>query len=106
MTANVRKWAVVVCNEYKVNPVNISWKWGGDEAPIVDQYMYSGVEVLKYLSWDTHMAKVVERVNTHVGQMDVILTDSHLDTRIKRCILTNVKVPKPEYAGEVWEVNA
>ena len=37
--------------------------------------------------------------------MDVILRDSHLDTRIKRCILLNVIVPKLEYAGEVWEGN-
>ena len=37
--------------------------------------------------------------------MDVILRDSHLDTRIKRCIPLNVIVPKLEYAGEVWEGN-
>ena len=42
----------------------------------------------------------------HVGKMDAIPTDSHLDTRIKRCILMNVIVPKLEYAGEVWEGNA
>ena len=41
----------------------------------------------------------------HVGKMDAILTDSHLDARIKRCVLINV-VPKLEYAGEVWEQNA
>ena len=38
--------------------------------------------------------------------MDAVLTDSHLDTRIKRCILMNVIVPKLEYAGDVWEGNA
>ena len=38
--------------------------------------------------------------------MDVILRESQLDTRIKRCILRNVIVPKLEYAGEVWEGNA
>ena len=37
--------------------------------------------------------------------MDVILRDSHLDTRIKRCIVLNVIVPKLEYAEEVWEEN-
>ena len=37
--------------------------------------------------------------------MDVILTDSHLDNRIKRYILTNVKVPKLEYLEEGWEEN-
>ena len=40
---------------------------------------------------------------THV---DAILTDSHLDSRIKICILINVIVPKLEYAGKVWEGNA
>ena len=38
--------------------------------------------------------------------MDAILTDPHLETRIKTCILVNVVVPKLEYAGEVWEGNA
>ena len=38
--------------------------------------------------------------------MDAILTDPHLGTGIKSCILTNVIVPKLEYAGEVWEGNA
>ena len=38
--------------------------------------------------------------------MDAILTDSHLDTRIKICILINVIVPKLEYAVEVGEGNA
>ena len=38
VTANVRKCAVVVCSEDKVNPVNFKWKWGEDDLPIVDQY--------------------------------------------------------------------
>ena len=33
--------------------------------------------------------------------MDAILTDSHLDTGIKICILINVVVPKLEYAGSM-----
>ena len=37
--------------------------------------------------------------------MDAILTDPHIDNSIKICILTNVIVPKLEYAGEVWEGN-
>ena len=38
MTPNVKKCAVVACNEDKVDPVNFKWKWGEDELPIVDQY--------------------------------------------------------------------
>ena len=38
--------------------------------------------------------------------MDAILTDPHLDTRIKIYVPMNVIVPKLEYAGEVWEGNA
>ena len=45
VTANVKKCAVVVCIEDKVNPVTFKWKWGGDELPIVDQYTYLGVEI-------------------------------------------------------------
>ena len=37
VTANV-KYAVVVCNEYKVNAVHFKSKWGEDELPIVDRY--------------------------------------------------------------------
>ena len=37
--------------------------------------------------------------------MDAILTDSHLDTRIEICILTNVIAPKLKNA-KVWEGNA
>ena len=38
--------------------------------------------------------------------MDAVLTDPHLDTRIKICILMNMIVPELEYAGDVWEGNA
>ena len=38
--------------------------------------------------------------------MDAISSDSHLDTKINRCILINVIVPKLEYAGEVREGHA
>ena len=38
--------------------------------------------------------------------MDTILRESQLDSRIKRCILRNVIVPKLEHAGDVWEGNA
>ncbi|MEP2874451.1 MAG: reverse transcriptase domain-containing protein [Hyphomicrobiales bacterium] len=91
VTANVKKCAVVVCNEDKVNPVNFSWKWGEDELPIVDQYTYLGVEISKDCSWDTHIAKVIGKGKAQVGKMDAILTDSNLDTRIKRCNLMNAK---------------
>ena len=39
--------------------------------------------------------------------MDAILTDRHLDTRIKMCILINAIVPRLlEHPGEVWGGNA
>ena len=106
VTVNVKKCAVVVCNEDKVNPVTLKGKWGEGELPIANQYAYLGVEISKGCSWDAHIAKVVGQGKAHVGKMDEILTDSHLDTRIKRCIMINVIVRKLEYAGEVWEGNA
>ena len=69
--------------------------------PLVDHYTYLGVEISQYCSWDTHIAKVIGNGKARKGKMDTILTDSHLDTRIKRCILMNVIVPKLEHAGEV-----
>ena len=64
---------------------------------IVDHYTYFG---------DEHINKVIETGKVQIGKMDVILRESQLDVRIKRCILRNVIVPKLEYEGEVWEGNA
>ena len=64
-----------------------------------------GVEISKDCSWDTHIRKVIGKGKAQVGKMDATLTGSHLDTRIKICILTVVIVPKLEYA-EVWQENA
>ena len=89
-----KKCAVVVqYNEHKVNPVTFKWKWGDDELPIADRYTYLGVEISEQCSWDARKAKVIGEGKSHVGKMDAIITDSHLDTRIKRCILMNVIVP-------------
>ena len=44
---NVKKCAVVVCNEDKVNPGTFICKWGEDELPIVDRYTYLGVDISK-----------------------------------------------------------
>ena len=48
---------------------------------------------------------MIGKDKVHVGEMDAILTDSHVDTKFKRCILMYVIVPKPGCA-EVWEENA
>ena len=44
---------------------------------------------------------MIGKGKAHVGKADAILTDSHLDTRIKLCILMNVNVPKLEYPGSM-----
>ena len=49
---------------------------------------------------------MIGNAKAHVGKMDAILTDTHLDTRINRCILINVIAPKLEYAGEILEGSA
>ena len=41
----MKKCAVFVRNENKVNAVNLKWKWGEDELPIVNQYAYLGIEI-------------------------------------------------------------
>ena len=52
------------------------------------------------------MAKVIRKGKSHVGKIEVILTDSHLGSTIERCILMDAIVPKREYAGDIWEVDA
>ena len=59
VTANLKRCAVVVCNEDKVKPVTFKLKWGQDELPIADQYTYLGVEISKGCTWDAHIAKVI-----------------------------------------------
>ena len=49
----------------------------------VDQYTYLGVEISKNCSWDAHINKIIGKGKAQIGGMDVILRDSHLDTRIK-----------------------
>ena len=44
--------------------------------------------------------KVIGKGKAHVRKMDAILTDSHLDTKIKKWILMNAVVPKLQYAGK------
>ena len=107
VTANVKKCAVVECNEnIEVNPVNLKWKWGKGELPVVDKHTYLGVEISKDCSWDAHIAKVIGQGKSQVGRMDASLTDPHLDTRIKMCMLVIVIVPKLKYAGDLSERNA
>ena len=62
---------------------------------------------IKILFWGyTYIANVIGEGKAHADKMYAILTDSHLDSRIKRCILMNVIVPKLEHAAEVLEGNA
>ena len=42
LSANVKKSAVMVCNEDKQKPVEYRWKWGVEELAVVDQYTYLG----------------------------------------------------------------
>ena len=50
----------------------------------------------KEYSWDAYIENVIGTGKIHVGEMDAILTDSHLETRIKRCILIALIAPKLE----------
>ena len=47
---------------------------GADEQPIVDQGTYLGVEISpKDCFWDAHIAKVVGKGKSQVGNIDAIL---------------------------------
>lgn len=47
----------------------------------------------------------IEKGTAEIGRVDAIRRHPHLETRIKRCILTDVIVPKLEHVEEVWEGN-
>ena len=64
------------------------------------QYTYLGVEISKYCAWDAHTGEAVGKRKAHVCNMDAILTNPHLETKIKICIMINLMVPKLEYAGK------
>ena len=53
--------------------------------------------------WDTNIPKVMGKGKAHLGKVDAILTNSHLDTKINMCILMKGMVQKLEHAGEIWE---
>ncbi|CAB1111402.1 unnamed protein product [Ectocarpus sp. CCAP 1310/34] len=86
LSANVKKSAVMVCNDHREEPVEHRWKWEIDETAVVEQYTYLGVEI--------------EKTPLHP-----ILANGHLGTRIKLTVLKSVIVPPPEYTGDVWEGN-
>ena len=56
--------------------------------------VYLGVAISKDCSWDAHIAKAIGKGKSPVGEMGRIVTNSHLDVRVKICILLNVIVPK------------
>ena len=76
------KSAQVICNEDMVNPVNFKWNWGEGALPIVDQYTYVGVEILRECSWDAHTARKVGKGKSQLGRMDTTPSDPHFDTWI------------------------
>lgn len=51
--------------------------------PILDKWIYVGVEVQRNCSWDAHMNKQVGEDKTQTGETNVIPTDGHLDSRTK-----------------------
>ena len=89
VVAHAKKRGSCATNIRKTRP----WKWGEDELSIVDQYTYLGVEIERS-ALGMHIEQtqyLIERAyKAHVGKMNAILTDSHLDARIKRGILMNV----------------
>ena len=84
VTANVKRCAVFITNEDGENPVTFKWKGGEGALPVVDQYMCLGVEFSNQSSWHAHIAKEMGKGQAHAGNMDAILTDSHLDCRVRR----------------------
>ena len=73
---------------------------------IVDEHAHLGVKTSKDRSWATQETKELPKGKSQVEIIDAVLADSHLDTRITNFILTNVIVPRREYAGGIWLTDA
>ena len=106
MAASVNTFAVRYCSKDTLNPVIFKWNWGENDLLIVDQHAHLGVKTSKDRSWAKQETKVLLKGKSQVEKIDAVQADSHLDTRITICILTNAIVPRREYAGEIWEVGA
>ena len=81
------------CAVFVKNPVESDRKWGEEKLPIAHQYAYLGGEISRNFCWDAHVNQQIEKGKAQRGEMDVIIGDYHLDTRIEICILMNVIVP-------------
>ena len=106
MAASVNTCAVRYCSKDTLSLVIFKWNWGENDLLIVDQHAHLGVNTSKDRSWATQETKVLPKGKSHFEKIDAVLADSHLDTRITVCILTNVIVPRRECAEEIWEVDA
>ena len=74
---------------------------------MVDQHTYLEAQRFRKTGHTPHTKKkVLLKGKSQVQKIDAVLADLHLDTRKTFCILTNVIVPRREYAGEVLEVDA
>ena len=81
----MKRCAVVrLRTEDSENPATFKWKWGKYQSPIIDRYTYLGAEISQDCSWDAYIAKAVGKGKAHAGKMDAMLTDSHLDCRVRR----------------------
>lgn len=55
LSANIKKYAVMVCNDSRVDKVDFKCKWGVEELPRVDKSTYLRVE----------FRRTVRRMHTH-----------------------------------------
>lgn len=62
--------------------------------PIAGHYTYLGVEIKKNCSWLAHTNEEIGKGKAQTGRVDVILSDSHPDFRMKKYIQINADVPK------------
>ncbi|CAB1110562.1 unnamed protein product [Ectocarpus sp. CCAP 1310/34] len=101
LSANVKKSAVMMCNEDREEPVEQRWKWGFEEIEVVDQYTHLGVEIAKDCSWNAHMCKMAEKGKERAGKLHPILANRHRDTRIKLTVLNSATVVNELEAAQI-----
>lgn len=80
LSANVKKFSVMVCNDSKVEEVDLKWKCGDKQLQRVDQYPYLGVECSEDCMWGVDVKNVTDKGKARPGQFHLILADRHLNT--------------------------
>jgi len=81
------------------------WTCRGKVVPVVGKYKYLGIWFTENLTWDAHIAKMLEKASKRTSSLYSFLSKNRVPVRAKMLVWTAYVRPLLEYGGEVWEAN-